>query len=99
MVKRPPELGRARSGRRSHWRGVDGIRGAGNDNHLRTLCLDRRFEGLPQGKSELDRFLVTAGRVVYELSHGGSELRNCLALPVLVDGYGALSNRLRPPNS
>src|ERR1700738_221264 len=65
-----------------------------NRNHFfGLLCLDPWLEGLQPGEGELDRLLVTAGRVVCELSHGGSEVRNLLALPLLVDGHG-LAHRL-----
>lgn len=46
----------------------------GIDKHfIGLLCLDPWLEDLQQGKGELDRFLVTAGRAVCELSHGGNE--------------------------
>src|ERR1700731_94120 len=55
---------------------------------FRPLRLDRWLEGLQQGNDKLDRFLVTARRVVCELGRGSSELRNLLARPVLGDGHG-----------
>jgi hypothetical protein len=67
---------------------------AGIDKHfIRLMCLDPWLESLQLGKGELDRFLVTAGRVVCKLSHGGSDLRNLLALPILVDGHGLAHRR------
>ena len=62
---------------------------AGIDKHFfRPLRLDRWLEGLQQGNDKLDRFLVTARRVVCELGRGSSELRNLLARPILGDGHG-----------
>jgi len=57
------------------------------------LCLAPWLEGLQPGKGELDRLLITAGRVICKLSHGGRDFGNLLALPVLGDGHGLAHRR------